>query len=262
VSYKFAGKELLPQVPMPNFWRAPVDNDKGSLFWKRAAQWKIASLYASGKKELAFEDDYPAVKEEEGSVSVSFRYYLPTKPEQECEVTYRVFGDGTVETKLSMDLDKEAGELPEFGMQFRLDADYDRIEWYGRGPEETYADRKRGGKFGIYEENVKDALAGYLKPQECGNKTDVRWAKIKDRKGRGMMFFGKDLNVSALPYTCHELENALHVYELPKPHYTVVRVALAQIGVGGDDSWGSRPHPEYRLPEEGHLDFTFCFRGI
>jgi beta-galactosidase len=77
-----------------------------------------------------------------------------------------------------------------------------------------------------------------------------------------MTFFGKDLNVSALPYTCHELENALHVYELPKPHYTVVRVALAQIGVGGDDSWGSRPHPEYRLPEEGRLDFTFCFRGI
>ena len=143
----------------------------------------------------------------------------------------------------------------------KLDADYDRVQWYGLGKEETYADRKRGGKMGLYESKVAD-MAEYLVPQENGNKCGVRYAKVMDRRGRGMLFFGDELSFSALPYTPHELENAAHAYELPPVHYTVVRIAQAQMGVSGDDSWGAKVHPEYLLDVTGRKEFRFWFRGM
>ena len=126
---------------------------------------------------------------------------------------------------------------------------------------ETYPDRKAGAKEGIYEINDL-SLTQYLVPQECGAKCDVRYAKVTDMKGRGMLFFGDELTFSALPYTPHEIENAAHKFELPEVHYTVVRVAQAQMGVAGDDSWGARVHQEYLLDVSKKKVFTFCFRGI
>jgi beta-galactosidase len=152
--------------------------------------------------------------------------------------------------------------MPEFGMMFKLDADYDNVTWYGMGPEETYVDRCAGAKLGVYKNKVEDNMAKYLVPQECGNKVGVRWATVTNRKGRGMMFSGDKMEFSALPYTPHELENAMHPYELPQVHYTVVRVAKQQMGVGGDDSWGAQTHPEYLISVDQKLEFTFTFRGI
>ena len=129
-------------------------------------------------------------------------------------------------------------------------------------PQETYSDRHKGAKLGIYNNRVKDNLAKYLTPQECGNKIGVRWAKVTDIKGRGMLFAGNKMDFSVLPYTAHELENAAHWYELPQVHYTVVRAAAQQMGVGGDDSWGARTHPEYLLDIEEKKEFAFCFRGF
>ena len=114
----------------------------------------------------------------------------------------------------------------------------------------------------MYEKTVAENMARYLVPQECGNKCGVRWAKVVDRRGRGMAFSGDELSFSALPWTPHELENAAHDYELPAVHYTVVRVALQQMGVGGDNSWGAQTHPEYLLPKNRDLTFTFRFKGI
>ena len=107
-----------------------------------------------------------------------------------------------------------------------------------------------------------DNMAEYLVPQECGNKTNVRWGKVTDRKGRGILFAGDHMNFSALPYTPHELENAMHPYELPQVHYTVVRVSAQQMGIAGDDSWGALTHPEYLIDVSSKLEFTFTFRGI
>ena len=152
--------------------------------------------------------------------------------------------------------------MPEFGVLFKLNADYDQVEWYGYGPEETYADRDQGAKLGVYRNKVADNMAAYLVPQECGNKTKVRYAIVTDRQGRGMLFSGKDLSFSALPYTPHEIENAKHHSELPPVHYTVVRVAGGQMGIGGDDSWGAPVHPEYHIYVGAKLTFSFTFRGI
>ena len=259
-SYVYNGVELIESVPMPNFWRAPNDNDAGNLMPQRYAQWKIASLYLTGKDPRA--PLFPELERKEHSVCVSFPYYMPTVPESQCRVRYEVFGDGTVETSLSYQAVEGLCDMPEFGMLFKLNADFDRFRYYGLGPEENYADRQRGARLGVFETGVGENLSRYLVPQECGNRCGVRWARVLDRRGRGMEFSGEDLSFSALPWTPHELENAAHAYELPPVHYTVVKVSLQQMGVGGDDSWGARTHPEYLLPAGKDLCFRFRFRGV
>lgn len=263
VSYVYGGVEMLPNtIPLPNFWRTPTNNDSGNMMPQRYAQWKIASMYVTTRQNQRFADTSPRVEKNDNNIAITYTYFMPTTPQSSCEVTYRVFGDGTIETTLSYDPVKELGDMPEFGMMFKLDADYDTVKWYGLGPQETYEDRQHGGKYGVYENKVADNIAEYLVPQESGNKCRVRYAKVMDKKGRGMLFFGDELSFSALPYTPHELENAAHHFELPPVHYTVVRVAKKQMGVGGDDSWGAHTHPEYLLDVSEKMEFTFCFRGI
>lgn len=269
VSYKYAGREMLEEVPKPNFWRAPNDNDRGNLMAGRYAQWKIASLYASAKDFRR--NTYaalipPTVKEKEHSVLVTYHYVMPTNPVSECEISYEVFADGTVRTVLTYDPVSELKDMPEFGVMFRLNADYDHVSWYGLGPEETYCDRKRGGKLGIYRNLVKDNVAKYIVPQECGAKQDVRWAEVTDSLGRGMRFAMDSetgpMLFSALPYTPHEMEEARHPFDLPEVHHTIVRAALDQMGVGGDDSWGACTHEEDLLDASHRMIFAFSFKGI
>ncbi len=268
VSYRYAGKEMIEAIPKPNFWRAPVDNDCGCNMPGRYAQWKIASMYLTHKIPGTNPPAIckPSVTESEHSVSVMFTYYLQTVRPADCQVTYEVFGDGRVKTTLSYDPVKELGDMPEFGMLFKLSADYDHVKWYGLGPAETYADRKKGAKLGIYENLVADNMAAYLVPQECGSKEEVRYAEVTDLKGHGMRFEmtpeNGPMTFSALPYTPHELENAMHPYELPEVHYTVIRASKGQMGVGGDDSWGACTHPEYLLDVSKKMEFSFTFCGI
>ena len=269
VSYKYAGKEMIEAIPKPNFWRAPTDNDCGNLMGMRYGQWKLASMYLSHKdfRQGAYGPaNMPEVEVNEKSVKVSYTYIMPTTPTSECKLSYEVFGDGRVKTTLTYDPVKELGDMPEFGVIFKFNADYDRVEWYGLGEAETYSDRKKGAKLGIYANMVADNIARYMVPQECGAKEEVRWAKVTDRKGRGMLFEMDENNgpmmFSALPYTPHEMENAMHPYELPEVHYTVVRVAKDQMGIGSDDSWGARTHEEYLLKTDKKMEFSFVFKGL
>ena len=207
-SYKYGGKEMIEAIPKPNFWRAPTDNDNGNFMAARYGQWKIASLYATHKDYR--ENTYarilePELETEDNKAKVTFTYILPTTPNAQCRLSYEVDGDGRVKTTLSYDPVKALGDMPEFGVMFKLSADYDHLEWYGLGPAETYADRCKGARLGVYRNLVKDNMAAYVVPQECGAKTGVRYAKVTDRKGRGMLF-EMDPNCgpmmfSALPYT-------------------------------------------------------------
>lgn len=268
VSYRYAGKELIEEIPRPNFWRAPTDNDMGNNMAGRQGQWKLASMYATCKgvgRKLdvpgrAWEN--PIVREEADYVRVTYLYDLQTTPAASCQLSYQVYGDGRIRTTLSYDPVEGLPDMPEFGVLFKFNADYDCVEWYGNGPAETYEDRKQGAKLGVYRNKAADNMAAYLVPQECGNKTDVRYAKVMDRQGRGILFTGDNLNFSALPYTPHEIENAKHSYELPKVHYTVVRVAAQQMGVGGDNSWGAPVHPEFHIDVSKRVEFGFTFCGI
>ncbi len=262
ISYRIGGRERIRKMPRPEFWRALTDNDRGAHAEAQYGQWKLASLYGEvvDTKDPAHQSC--TLREEKDCAVISYLWQLPTRPAASCELTYRVYPDGTVEVCLHYDPVKDLGPMPLFGVTLEMDADYDRIRWYGMGPEETYCDREGGSKLGIYESTVQESMAKYLKPQECGNRTGVRWAEVTDGRGHGLRFFGEPFSFSALPYTAHELENAGHPNELPRSHHTVIRAALAMNGVGGDDSWGAMPHEEYRMRVEEPLDFRFCFCDV
>ena len=256
VSYRYGGKELLKYAPTPNFWRAPTENDYGNRMPQRYAQWKLASMYC-------IPDGAPAVtREADGGISVRFFYILPTTPQAKCQVLYTVHPCGKVDVELSYDPVKELGDMPEFGMLFTLDADYDQVRYYGMGPGENYVDRRHGARLGIWRTTAKDNVAHYVLPQECGNRTGVRWAEVTDFRGRGLRLEGDAAELSVLPYTSHELENARHENELPLIYNTVVRISKEQMGVGGDDAWGARTHDEYLLDISKPMVFRFSFRGV
>ncbi len=199
---------------------------------------------------------------EDGSVSITYTYYLPTTPAASCEVTYTVRPDGQVRVKLCYDPVEGLSEMPEFGMMMKIDADYENIRYYGLGPDENHVDRREGARLGIFKTTTRDNVTRYLVPQECGNRTGVRWADVTDARGRGLRFMGDAMEFSALPYTPHELENAAHADELPPIHYTVIRCAKMQMGVGGDNSWGARTHDEYLIDTSKRIEFEFGFVGI
>ena len=263
-SYEYGGRELFKAPPRPNFWRAPVDNDNGNSMQMRYAQWKIASLYQRLKPAEKGAMN-PTVKENKDSVDIIYDIKMATTPEISAELKYTVYGNGVVKVKLSYDPVSELADMPEFGVIFKTDADFDRIRWYGRGPAESYVDRQEGARLGLFEGLIKDQIAAYMVPQECGNHTDVRYAKVTDERGRGLMFAAagsEGISFSALPYSPHELEYATHPNELPPVHYTYIRAAKAQMGIGGDDSWGAKVHPEHLIDVSKKIEFEFMFMGI
>ena len=283
VSYRYAGKELIEWIPRPNFWRAPNDNDMGNKMPARYGQWKLASLYQDfinpdEDPSLPGSDarTYPIIKETKKFVEVTFKKFLPTVPKSTCLVTYHITPDGRVRVSMDYEGVKGLSPMPEFGFMFKLNADYDRVTYYGFGPEENYCDRAAGARLGVYTREVKDNVEQYLVPQETGNRTGVRWAKVTDRRGRGMEFRAADftdskdpfasrpgtMEFSAIPYTPEQMEEAMHPYELPKVQFTVVRCILKHMGVAGDDSWGARTHEEYLVPSNKPLHFAFEFKGI
>lgn len=266
-SYVYDDREYINIVPRPNFWRAPTDNDRGNQMPFRYAQWKGASLYQTFKNPDEPLEDPIKIEKGQDKVSVTYNYYLPTTPASSVEVKYTVAMDGKVTVKMFYKLPDEITDLPEFGMLFNLPLELENVAWLGLGPQETYVDRKEGARFGRYSNKVKENLAGYLRPQECGNKMDVYEARVTDSKGKGIEFTGDGMCFSALPYTPEDIECARHSYELKRPEHTVVRVSLAQMGVGGDDSWGAKTHEEFLVinqvePNYGELEFEFSFKGI
>ncbi|ACZ29951.1 glycoside hydrolase family 2 TIM barrel [Xylanimonas cellulosilytica DSM 15894] len=250
------GHELLASVPKPSFWHAPTSNERGWGMPFEDGGWLLASRYARATGT-------PTVVEHPDSVSVGFTYELPTTPSSSCDVAYRVFGDGRVEVTQTLRPGDGLTDPPELGLLIETPADLTRLRWYGEGPHESYVDRRAAARLGVWSSDVREELTPYLRPQEAGNHTGVRWAEVTDARGRGLRVSAGEepLELSALPWTPFEIENARHHTELPPVHRTVLRPALMRRGVGGDDSWGARTHPEYLLPH-GELVFRFAFQGL
>jgi beta-galactosidase len=252
VSYKSSGKELLLQPARPNFWRAVTDNDMGNGLHNRCAVWRDASY---NRTLLGFSH------QTQGNVTyVNTAYLLPTGPDSTLFVKYEIRPDGIIE--ITQELNPGCSslpEIPEFGMLFVLDPSLDTISWYGRGPHENYWDRKNSAAIGRYNGKVYDQFTPYLKPQESGNKTDVRYASISEGTDKPGLAFESALHfeVNALPWTPEELEANDHVYKLPVSDKTVLRVNYKQMGVGGDDSWGAPTHQEFTLPANRPYAFRF-----
>lgn len=246
VSCVLRGRELLKSPVRPCFWRAPTDNDRGANLPAELGQWKLADLYQKGEPvSMVPAGDH---------LEVVFRYHLGSRPASDCELMYRIFDHGALELELSMDAAAIESPLPEFGLCFRLNPAFDRLKWFGLGPDESHCDRHAGVRPGIWMSTAEGSLSRYLKPQECGNHFGVHWAEITDESGLGLRLEGDPFELSVLPWTPHELEAADHIYELPPVSSTVVRACLKQMGVAGDDSWGARPATEHMI-SPGQLHF-------
>lgn len=259
ISYRVDGKELIVSAPVPNFWRAPTDNDRGNGMPLRCSRWKTASLYAIAKPALyKISDDF---------VKITYEYYLfdaeSTEKNNICKVEYTVFGKGEMKIRMEYEADEsiEIHEMPEFGMLIRIPGEYDDVFYYGNGPYENYCDRCKGSRLGFFGYDVKSNLSDYLMPQESGERTGVRKAVITGENGYGIELSSTNMDFSALPYTPHEIESACHKFELPKSEYTILRPAFKQMGVGGDDSWKSKPHNQYLLNKQGIYEFEFYMMG-
>jgi beta-galactosidase len=242
-SLKFKSTELIAEPLIPNFWRAPIDNDNGNNMSKRLGIWRRAGQNRTVGK-IASEQISPQV------IRVTAEAKLPVG--RNCRYTsiYTVFGSGDIIVASSIKPSSELSRnMPRFGMQMAIPGQFSTMSWLGRGPNESYWDRKTGSAVGLYSGPVEEQFHPYVRPQETGNKTDVRWLALTNKEGVGLLAVGMPLlSASAWPFTMDDLEKAEHINELPRRKTITVNLDYKQMGVGGDDSWGARTHPEYTLP--------------
>ena len=253
VSYRAGGRELIAAAPAPNFWRAPTDNDFGNGMPTRCAAWKEASRPGGQRLEKM---NWRKTAANQAEIVVD--YSLPAVSGA-WRIRWTVLGSGDLIVDNRFDPAKtDLPEIPRIGLSLALAPEFHRLTWFGRGPWESYWDRKRSAQVGLYSGEVADQYFPYVRPQETGNKTDVRWLALQNGVGDGLLVSGLPLfDFSALPFPASALDEGAEKYNR---HPTDVRPAgaaflnldLRQMGVGGDDSWGARPHPEYQLPPRAY----------
>jgi beta-galactosidase len=227
-SFVFNGKQLIASALVPNFWRVPIDNDEGNDMPKRLGVWRNAGPNRTINTVVGTDSTYKTI--------------------------YTVYGNGDIIIDSTFtSVGDNLPDLPRFGMQMAVPSRFNKITWLGRGPHETYWDRKTGAAFGLYSGNVNNLIHRYVRPQENGNRSDVRWMALTDREGVGLVAVGMPIiDISAWSFTMQDLEKAKHIHELPQRDTITVNLDYKQMGVGGDDSWGARTHPEYTLPAKSY----------
>ena len=251
-SLTFNGRQLINSPLVPNFWRPPIDNDNGNQMPRRLGAWRQAGPKRKVNSVKA-EQTRPQV------VRITTQATLPVGNSSKYSNVYTVYGSGDIIVESSIQpAGKGLSNLPRFGMQMAIPGEFSTMSWFGRGPHESYWDRKTSAAVGAYSGPVAEQVHLYVRPQETGNKTDVRWMALTNKDGVGLLAVGMPtLSASAWPFTMQDLENAKHIHELPRRDTITVNLDYKQMGVGGDDSWGARTHPEYTLPPK---QYSYRFR--
>ena len=246
------GYELMMTPPALSLYRAPTDNDRGCGNHRDEAFWMGV---CTGARCVAD----PCEDPENHAAQMAYRWELPYAGNAWAETTYTALGDGRVQVDVAFHGAENLPELGNVALAFRLPLQVNQLSYYGLGPQETYPDRKMGGKLALHHTTAQDSYTPYLRPQECGNHEDVRFAEIVDDTGYGLRVESVEnpLSISVLPWSAAELTFARHQDELADPTYTWLEVAGFRRGVGGDDSWGSPVHPEYSLPSGQDYSFSF-----
>jgi beta-galactosidase len=251
-SWRSRGTELIESPLRPDFWRAPTDNDRGRKMENSQGVWRRAH-------ETARVDEFNVVEAGGAAIiRVAHRLDLP-RATPRWTTTYTVTGDGAVRVAAAFQPGRtNLARLPKVGMQMVLPARFNRIAWFGPGPHETYIDRK-DAKVRVYRGTVRDQFFWhYSEPGESGNKVDVRWVALTDARGNGLLATGLPLlSVNALHHTTDDLQSAKHPHALPHRDFVVLNLDWRQQGVGGDDSWGAPPHPQFMIPP---ADYAYEFR--
>lgn len=250
-----AGERLLARSLAPNFWRALNDNEARGGMDGDAYLWKTAAA----NRRL---ESIDVRQNGEHAVMVTVKQRLPLWNASYVN-TYTVRGDGALEVTATMDADQSLPELLRFGMQLGLPRSMDRVAWFGRGPHESYWDRKTSAFVGLFKNTVRGLHYAYGRPQENGNRTDVRWVRFTDDRGNGLEAQGEPLiEFSAWLYTQEQLEQAKHDYELwPPRDFITVNLDWRQRGVGGVNSWGEHTLPQYTLRGK-HFEYKFLVQPV
>lgn len=249
----YDGVEYVTRTPKVSFWRAMTDNDAGAGYPFSMAQWQIAGKYAR------LMGDAITIEEKPDSLEMTFSFLAPTVPAFAYKVTYTAYFDGRLGVRAAYPGTVGMADMPVFAMDFKLKKQYSTFTYYGMGPDENYADRRCGARLGVFTSTAQENFSRYLNPQECGNRTDVRYVNVYDENGTGLQFQYTDVpfEMSVLPHSAYEIDHAMHREELPAPSYTWVRIAAKQMGVGGDDSWGAPVHAEYRIKADDPITMEF-----
>ena len=255
--YVANGRDVMQQLPEPWFWRAPTDNDWGAGFQRTANVWRTNRGRTVDSSVEEFED----------RVVVRNVRELVDAPSL-FTTTYTFMADGSLKVEVDWERKGEfVPELPRLGMRMIFGEEYKNFTYYGRGPWENYSDRKESSFVGLYEQSAFEQLFPYVRPQESGNKSDVRWLELTNDEGIGVRVEGlQPLSVSAIPYRSEDLDPGLtkkqmHYSDIEPRREVVLHVDLAQRGLGGDDSWGAEPHEAYRLTADSY-SYGYIIRPI
>ncbi len=253
------GKEMLQfrESVTPEFWRAPTDNDYGAGLQRNFRTWH--------HPDMKLKD----VSADENTVVANFEM---KEQHAQLTMTYTLTADGEVivRQQLSTEKDAKVSELFRYGMQLQMPQQYNQVKYYGRGPAENYIDRNSSEFIGTYVNDVQDEYFEYVRPQESGNHTDVRWFQVLNNEGRGLCFYSNSaIEASALPYTTDQLDDGVqkdkawgrHSGDLIPSGMTSVHIQQRQMGLGCVNSWGAWPRSEYRLPYKDY-DFTFAIKPV
>jgi len=258
VSWKNDELELLnnQQGPQASFWRGMTDNDFGNGFPTRAAYWKDAD------KKMRL-DSFEVTHISSREMQLVCKYIL-TKDAGSLRIRYTILGNGEiyVQQRLRLNTKIDLAELPRWGMSMQLKPEFDKLKWYGRGPQENYWDRKSGYKIGTYQSTTEEQYTPYIRPQENSNLTDVRWVSLRNEAGQGVLISAFPvMEFSAQNYTLEDFDQPdkkvnKHSSDISPHNFVAVDIDFSQTGVAGDDSWWSRAHPEYTL-YPGHYGYAF-----
>ena len=258
-TYVYRNIELLNTPLIPNFWRAPTDNDLGLIDFSEQSfpsfdfSWKDTNKNRT-VKDITFEKVNP-------NIIRVFVLFAIDNSEEDMALTYTVYGDGNIVIKSSI---KPSINMARFGMQLTVKNEFNQLTWFGRGPHETMLDRKTSGAIKIYSGKVDELIHNYIRPQENSNRTDVRWAALTNKESVGLFVSdigGTYLSISAWPYSLEDLELAKHTYDLPKREFITFNIDYKQQGVGGDIPALASLHKKYILKSNEEYSYTFRIRG-
>ncbi|WP_242135593.1 glycoside hydrolase family 2 TIM barrel-domain containing protein [Aestuariivivens marinum] len=256
-SYKSEGKEYMVNPLEPYFWKPPNDNQERNGYVKRLGVWKEAG------KNVVLNNIEVTKSQKENEVSLNFDLKLPVG-DVSYKLKYTITGNAQI--KVEADYIPNATDIPlipKFGFRMALPKTFEKIEWYGRGPHESYADRKTGALYSKYKMLLGNFITPYISPQDNANRTDVRWFKLSDGIGNGIEIKGlQPMSFRAWPYTEDDLENAKHDYEIAQRNFINLNIDYKVHGVGGDDSWGARTHSEYTIDGNNPMSFGFVIQKL
>lgn len=272
-SYKKGDTEFLKLGPIPDFWRAPTDNDFGNGLDKRSKVWRKAG---ETRKITSVK-----VMKQETAARVTLDFNLVNEADEPIatyQSVYTVYGSGDVRVDNQFKMTKEGlPEIVRMGMNLIMPRHFDQVTWLGRGPQENYQDRKTGAFVGLYKLPVSGFYFPYVRPQENGNRTDVRWAAVTDSTGNGLLFRGLPLlEVTAHHQIMEDFESPVrtvgrfidgqkvinrHVNDVIPRDLTSVNIDFKQMGVGGDNSWGAWTHDQYRLTAKTY-NYSFLMHPV